>query len=57
MAYAVGGMGITSLGIMSMFGKLRFSVLFMAIGGLAIIGLIDQAVLYAAGQGVYNYIH
>jgi hypothetical protein len=35
MSYAVGGIAMVALGVMSMFGKLRFSVLFMAIGWLS----------------------
>jgi sulfite exporter TauE/SafE len=52
MSYAVGGMAMVALGVMSMFGKLRFSVLFMAIAGLAMIALIDQAFLYFGGSDI-----
>jgi uncharacterized membrane protein len=52
MSYAVGGIAMVALGVMSMFGKLRFSVLFMAIAGLAMIALIDQAFLYFGGSEI-----
>jgi len=52
MSYAVGGIAMVALGVMSMFGKLRFSVLFMAIAGLAIIALIDQTFLYIGGADI-----
>jgi uncharacterized membrane protein len=52
MSYAVGGIAMVALGVMSMFGKLRFSVLFMAIAGLAMIALIDQTFLYFGGSDI-----
>lgn len=52
MSYAVGGIAMVALGVMSMFGKLRFSVLFMAIAGLAIIALIDQTFQYIGGADI-----
>lgn len=48
-SYAVGALGIVALGILCMFGKLNFQWLFMAIGGMAIIALIDQAMGFIAG--------
>jgi hypothetical protein len=48
-SYAVGALGIVGLGIMCMFGKLNFQWLFMAIGGMAVIALIDQAMGFIAG--------
>ncbi len=52
MSYAVGGIAMVALGVMSMFGKLRFSVLFMAIAGLAMIALIDQTFQYIGGAEI-----
>lgn len=48
-SYAVGALGIVALGILCMFGKLNFQWLFMAIGGMAIIALIDQAMNFIGG--------
>jgi hypothetical protein len=48
-SYAVGALGIVGLGILCMFGKLNFQWLFMAIGGMAIIALIDQAMGFIGG--------
>lgn len=48
-SYAVGALGVVGLGIMCMFGKMQFQWLFMAIGGMALIALIDQAMGFIAG--------
>jgi hypothetical protein len=48
-SYAIGALGVVGLGIMCMFGKLNFQWLFMAIGGMALIALIDQAMGFIAG--------
>ena len=50
--YVIGGMGVVALGIMCMFGKMQFGWLFMAVGGMAIIALIDQAFQYTGGINV-----
>ncbi len=48
-SYAIGALGVVGLGIMCMFGKMQFQWLFMAIGGMALIALIDQAMGFIAG--------